>query len=115
MITRLPILSLFLAVLLAAPLGAVDLRLADPIQSSAGGADPRAVALGRIDGDAFLDAVVVSRSLATFQVLPGRGDGSFAQKSASGSLYLSPTDLVLGDFNGDGVPDIAGINSACLS
>ena len=33
---------------------------------------------------------------------------------SSGSLYLDPIDIVVGDFNGDGALDLAAINNACL-
>lgn len=76
---------------------------------------PRAVALGDMDKDAKLDAVIVSDLLADYACFKGLGDGTFGSKIASGDLYLSPSDLVVGDFNGDGALDIAAINSACLS
>jgi hypothetical protein len=74
---------------------------------------PRAVALEDIDRDGSLDAVAVGYANARYASYAGVGDGSFGEELAQGPLYLKPVDLVVGDFNGDGLPDIAAINSAC--
>ena len=76
-------------------------------------ASPRAVELADLDGDGRLDAVAVGLSPARYAAYEGNGDGTFGEELASGSLYLQPTDLVVGDFDGDGILDIAGINNAC--
>ncbi len=73
-----------------------------------------AVELADVDADGVLDAVVVGSSpTARFACYTGSGDGTFGAELTSGYLYLQPTDLVTGDFNGDGILDIAGINNAC--
>jgi hypothetical protein len=76
---------------------------------------PQAVELGDLDGDGRLDAVVVGKTSALYACYRGNGDGTFGEEIAVGSLYLQPTDLVLADFDGDGLLDIAAINNACSS
>ena len=92
--------------------GADPVRLSAPIEKAAI-ATPRAVELADLDGDGTLDAVTVGLSPARYAAYEGRGDGSFGVELANGSLYLQPTDLVVGDFDGDGILDVAGINNAC--
>lgn len=59
--------------------------------------------------DGKLDLLVVPGSGGTFAVLLGNGDGTFQAPVT----YTAPVAsyLVLGDFNGDGKPDIAFSNS----
>lgn len=74
---------------------------------------PHAVELAPVNADEALDAVVVAKRSATYGCYDGNGDGTFGEAVATGPLYLEPTDLVVGDFDGDGLLDIGGINSAC--
>jgi hypothetical protein len=76
---------------------------------------PQAVELGDIDKDGKLDAVVLGKTSARWACYRGNGDGTFGTEIASGTLYLQPTDMVLADFDGDGLLDIAAINNACSS
>lgn len=70
----------------------------------------RAVAVGNLDGDSVPD-VVVSDSSTNFTVLIGKGDGTFTA-SASNVFKAGPDTWFagLGDFNGDGLLDLAGNN-----
>ncbi len=72
---------------------------------------PLAVKLARISGDARLDAIVSSSGYpAYFTCLEGYGDGSFGDAVVSGSLRADAVDIVVGDFNGDGLTDFAAAN-----
>ena len=112
---------LILVCVLALPPAAVaeDINLWPPVESvtslQATGSllYPEAVKLARIDGDEHLDAVVVCTYSDTYACLRGNGDGTFGDEFASDYLDINPTDLVVGDFNNDGYPDIAGLNSGC--
>mgnify|MGYP001092065902 CR=1 FL=1 len=99
---------------LSAPAGAEEeLILSAPVDLTPVVLGPQAVELGDIDKDGKLDAVVLGKASARFVVYHGNGDGTFGDEIASGSLYLQPTDMVLADFDGDGLLDIAAINNAC--
>ncbi len=102
--------ALLLATALAS--GADPVRLSAPLER-ASVASPRAVELADLSGDEILDAVTVGLAPARYAAYAGAGDGSFDEELANGALYLQPTDLVVGDFDEDGILDIAGINNAC--
>ena len=64
-------------------------------------------ALADLNGDGFLDMVVAkNHSTNTVTVLLGNGDGTFqpAQEYAVGT---PPNSVAVGDFNHDGIPDLA--------
>ena len=81
------------------------------------GQEPREVNLVDMNGDGVLDLLVASRQLASFQVIPGKGDGTFGnQMSTDGRLLLTQTteamakcrqgwSIQVADFDGDGHPD----------
>jgi len=64
---------------------------------------PRALAVGTIDGDEHLDAVVATESAMLYT---GIGDGMGNLESLSTSLAEAPFDLALADFDADGVADL---------
>ena len=73
-----------------------------------------AVAVGDFNGDGTLDLAVSSGRdyfLHNVSVLLGNGDGTFqaARTFGAGSASFS---VVVGDFNGDGVQDLAAANSS---
>src|SRR5262249_32954283 len=68
---------------------------------------PRAVAVADVHGDRLLLLVVAG---ATVRVLLGNGDGSFQTTHVSYVAGSAPTSVAVGDFNGDGSPDLAVAN-----
>jgi uncharacterized repeat protein (TIGR01451 family) len=77
------------------------------------GPQPRSVAVGDFNGDGRLDLVSANESTAlnigSVSVLFGRGDGTF-QGTFQGAYSVNsgrPTQVVVGDFNGDGKADLA--------
>ena len=103
---------IFLAASAAAPAGEAP-SLSAPIDFFPPDGSPDAIELADVDLDGTLDAVVLVEATADYVCYRGAGDGTFAGAITSGGLYLQPTDLTVGDFNGDGLPDIAAINNAC--
>jgi hypothetical protein len=68
-----------------------------------------AVALGRLDGDAHLDAVVANAVTDEVTVLLGNGNGTFAS-APTVTAGSEPVDVALGDVNGDLILDLAVAN-----
>jgi hypothetical protein len=60
------------------------------------------VALGTIDADGFVDAVVIGEN-STISFYQGSGDGVF---TLAHQEAFAPQDLVLGDFTGDAILDV---------
>jgi hypothetical protein len=83
------------------------------------GLAPGSVAVGDFNGDGILDLAVTHLQYPNggVSVLLGRGDGTFlpAQNFAAG---IDPVFVAVGDFNGDGKPDLAvangGFFACCL-
>ncbi len=74
------------------------------------GTNPVAGKAADFNGDGKLDIAVVNSGSNDISILLGNGDGTFqpAQNFAlANSQTLVPTDIALGDFNGDGKPDVA--------
>ena len=79
----------------------------------AAGANPYSVAVGDFNGDGKPDLAVANYSSNNVTVLLGNGSGGFT--AASGSPFavgLLPVSVAVGDFNGDGKPDLAVANDA---
>ncbi len=75
------------------------------------GKGPVSVAVGDFDGDGKLDLAIANRGDNSVTVLLGDGKGGFAE--APGSPFpvgTEPWSVVVGDFNGDGKPDLAIAN-----
>jgi hypothetical protein len=77
-----------------------------------------AVAAADLNGDGKADIATVYANCTQGACLPGyvavlisNGDGTF-QPSVPYATGLQPASLVIGDFNGDGKPDLATSNSA---
>lgn len=66
------------------------------------------VAVADINGDGKLDAVLSNLGNNTIALLLGDGNGGFGTP-ATFQANVSPTQVFVGDFNGDGKPDIASV------
>jgi hypothetical protein len=78
------------------------------------GSSPRGIVCADLDGDGIADLVVASSNTNNVQVLRGNGangiwDGTYAAPVAY-AAGTSPARLVAGDWNGDGVLDLACTN-----
>jgi hypothetical protein len=67
---------------------------------------PMAIASADLDGDGNLDLVVGNYDSEDLSVFLGNGDGTL-QPGVRFATTMMPTALVIGDFNGDGRPDVA--------
>jgi uncharacterized protein (DUF2141 family) len=75
------------------------------------GKEPVSVAVGDFNGDGKLDLAIANRKDNTVTVLLGDGKGGFTE--APGSPFpvgVEPWSLAVGDFNGDGRPDLVVAN-----
>jgi hypothetical protein len=73
------------------------------------GVAPDSIVAGDFTGDGNLDLAVTNGGSTFVSVLPGRGDGKFEPQVQS-TVTDIPTihhGLAVGDFNGDGQPDLA--------
>ncbi len=79
---------------------------------------PGAVAVGDFNGDGIPDLVATNSNNVisdpgTMTVLLGKGDGTFTPSGVSPvTVGSGPISIVVGDFNGDGLPDLAMANFA---
>jgi hypothetical protein len=64
------------------------------------------VRVADLNRDGKLDLVVLSYRSNLLSVLLGNGDGSFQQPVEFDSGLVSPSLVGVGDFNGDGIPDL---------
>ena len=83
------------------------------IYNLAAGANPYFVAAADFNGDGFPEIAVANYNTSSVSVLPNSGTGTFGAATTynTGAVGTSQdSGLVVGDFNGDGVPDIAVSN-----
>jgi hypothetical protein len=74
----------------------------------AAGALPLSVAVADFNGDGMADIATANYVDGTVTVLLGNGSGGFTPAAGSPvATGRAPTSLVVGDFNRDGIPDIA--------
>jgi len=82
------------------------------------GPSPVSVAMGDFNGDGVQDLAVADYDSDRVSVLMGNGDGSFQASHDFGVWFpinpapvtFSPHSVAVGDFNGDGVQDLAVAN-----
>jgi hypothetical protein len=80
------------------------------------GGCPSSVAMGDFNGDGVPDLAVALNTNATgvpgtVTILIGNGDGTFTQKAEGPAVGDNPLSIAVGDFNGDGVLDLAVANT----
>ncbi len=79
------------------------------------GVSPRALTVGDFNRDGFPDLAVANQGGNSVSILLGNGNGTFGTKTdyASGPPTTSqgPTAIGTGDFNGDGILDLAVANT----
>ena len=79
-------------------------------------AGPRRVLIGDFNADNKLDLVTVNQTGNNITLKTGLGDGTFpsgaSQNIAIGAGATGPSDLAMGDFNGDNRPDIVTVNNS---
>lgn len=68
--------------------------------------NPIAGMVADVNGDDEIDVLAVNASSNDISIFLGRGDGSF-QSRVDVAAGLVPADVAMGDFNGDGKPDLA--------
>ena len=91
----------------------------DPILSVAG-AGPWDLAVGDFNGDGKLDLACVNQSGNTISIFLGNGDAifngdGFFQPPAAVATNANPGQMAVGDFNGDGILDMAVANFGSFS
>jgi len=95
-------------------LGKGDGTFTATTESPATGTDPFSVAVGDFNGDGKADLAVANKNdgnAGTLTILLGNRDGTFTPTAASPATGNGPESVAVGDFNGDGIPDLAVVNN----
>jgi hypothetical protein len=92
-------------------LGNGDGSFQQPIIYGAG-VSPAAVAVGDFNGDGNQDIAVANNFYAgSVNIFLGNGDGTFARAPSIDDGHAWHNAVAVGDFNGDGIPDLAVTDS----
>jgi hypothetical protein len=87
--------------------------------SPATGYAPLAIAVGDFNGDGILDLAVTNgdwnSTAGAVTILLGNGDGTFTATATSPATGYGPDAIAVGDFNGDGIPDLAVLNTCGIN
>ncbi|HEY6292158.1 MAG TPA: FG-GAP-like repeat-containing protein, partial [Terriglobia bacterium] len=75
--------------------------------------DPQFVAAGDFNGDGYPDLAIANFGDNTVSILLNNGDGTFPTSGTipTYATGIGPTSVAVGDFNGDGILDLAVANS----
>ena len=83
------------------------------------GNTPVSIAMSDVNGDGNVDIIVANNGDSTVSVFLGDGHGDFPSSSTSATGVTATTfpvgSLAVGDFNGDGKPDLAVVNGQKVS
>ena len=72
---------------------------------------PQGIAVADFNGDGKPDIALLFQDVSTVYTLPGNGDGTFgAAVTIPLPAGAEPSAIVAGDWNGDGIPDLATAN-----
>jgi hypothetical protein len=98
-------------------LGNGDGTFTPKTESPATGDNPSSIVAGDFNGDGVLDLAVSNgydntSFPGTVTVLLGNGDGTFTASAGSPTVGFIPNSIAVGDFNGDGIADLATANEA---
>ncbi len=75
------------------------------------GTNPAGIVAADFTGNGILDLAVANQADGTLGILLGNGDGTFKKQQSYNLLPGDdPASIVTGDFNGDGVVDLAIVN-----
>ena len=86
-----------------------------PAVNYAPGIAPTSVVAADFNHDGNLD-LAVANSLSNYvSILLGNGDGTFRQGPQTPSLSQPATFVTVGDFNGDGIPDLVTIGNSIIN
>ena len=96
-----------ISVLLANPSGGFQ-----PAQGYSAGVGPRSLVLADLDEDGDLDVLTANRFSEDLTLLRGNGQGGFTPPENFGFLLdTDPWGVTVGDFDRDGIPDLATANN----
>jgi hypothetical protein len=95
------------------PMAALEAETFFGNASVSAGNGPQGLAGGDFNGDGIQDLAVVNSSDNSVSILLGHGDGTFAPATGSPIVLgnnLGPVAIAMGDFNNDGLQDLAVAN-----